>query len=79
MDVGDGRGNLDRERYGTVSRHAVDVVHPEANAFQMKGSNRAAEAFCLFHQRPEMGMWRQTAHQLDEVLHAMLGRLTGVS
>ena len=78
-DVFDDRRRLGRQRHGRARHEAVDVVDPEADAFQMKRSDRAFERFGFVEERFQLtGARRIGAQQRDEIAETALRRLAAV-
>lgn len=68
MDVGDSSQDLNRERNRTVRRHPVDVVHAEADPFEVERRNCAAEALGLLDHLRQVVIPRQGADHGDEIV-----------
>ena len=76
MQIGDGGVRFFRQRHGTLRDETIDVVHPEADAFEMERADRARQRFGFGRETREMIVGRKRAYQVDQVGRAALGRLT---
>ena len=57
-DLGKCGFRLIRQRETASSDESIDVVHPKANAFHVKGAYRQPQRFAFFKDRvPSVAMW----------------------
>jgi hypothetical protein len=74
MDVGHRGQHLDRQCHRAVRRHAVDVIHAEADCFEVKRGNRAREALRFFHHLYQVRVLREGPHRGNQIVHAAFSR-----
>jgi hypothetical protein len=70
MDVSNRVDHLDRQCHGSMGRQAIDVVHAEADALEVKRGNRAREALGFLHHQREVVVLRQRADDVDQIVDA---------
>jgi len=78
VHVGDGGRRVLRERHRAVRDEPIDVVHPEANAFEMERTDRAIQRGYLVEQSRRIVVRRQRADDRREVGQPFLSGLTMV-
>jgi hypothetical protein len=74
MNVGDGGHDLGRQRHRAVGCHAVDVVHPEPYALEVKCRNGSGEAFAFVHHPCQVFVGRDRSESGNEIVDAAFCR-----
>ena len=79
MHVGDDRVGVGGQRDRRMAHDAIDVVHPEPDAFEVERGDGSQERLCFLNEaRKLILVRRQSAQQRDEIGEAALRRLAFV-
>lgn len=73
--IRDNRGCFDWQRDRRMLDHAIHVIDPEADPFQVERGDCAVERFCLLDQPRQLIVRGQRPHHHEQFLEAALRRL----